>query len=349
MLAKVETVSGTDAVPVVATDAVLVENPQSSPNLLVVETNEVTGTLDDRGPLPAGGSRPMTFDVWLKGAGTAGTAPEYGALLRGCAMLETLLAAPLTGTAVAAAAGTITLTAGAGTTVQIGMTVSITAGTGIGQTRVITAKTGDVMTVFPDWTTIPTGGTYTIAANAIYRPTSTDLKTVTIYRYRHRSDAGLSKLDTVIGAGGTFTLSMPVRNPGRMSFNFQGQLVEPTDVAAPGAAVYDNVRPFPYLNAQTFLGTAAAAIPIKLNTLTFDMGDEVQLIDNPAQAFGYDAAGITRRRVSGRFNPPLEITVCSECLRELARWNGFELLGSVRQYVREYRLDLHSAGSVHWS
>jgi hypothetical protein len=38
-----------------------------------------------------------------------------------------------------------------------------------------------------------------------------------------------------------------------------------------------------------------------------DFGSNVQMIDNPAQDFGYDAAGVTRRRISGRLNPPLEL------------------------------------------
>ena len=79
VLAKVEVTSGTDSVPVVGTNAILIESPVRNPTLATVETNEVTGALDDRGPLPAGGSL-RTGDVWLKGADTPGTAPEYGAV-----------------------------------------------------------------------------------------------------------------------------------------------------------------------------------------------------------------------------------------------------------------------------
>ncbi len=304
VLAKVEATPGDDALPDVATDAVLVENPLRNPDLGIVETNEVTGALDDRGPIPAGGFSPFTADVWIKGSGTPGAAPEYGPFLRGCAMGESLLIAPITAEAVGGTADTIELMAGDGANVEIGMTIELNSGVGSGQVRVVTGKAGDIISVFPDWETPPVATTgYMIDANALYVPISENLETLTIYRYRHRSDGGDSKLDRILGAAGTWTLNMPVREPGRLSFDYRGQLVSPTDVTPPGAATFDDVRPFPYLQAETYLGQT----PIKLNTLALDYGSEVQLIDNPAQEFGYDAAGITRRRVAGRFNPPLEL------------------------------------------
>jgi len=54
LLAKIETTEGVDASPVAGTDAVLVENPQISFNPNTVQTNEVTGSLDGRGPITGG-------------------------------------------------------------------------------------------------------------------------------------------------------------------------------------------------------------------------------------------------------------------------------------------------------
>ena len=167
------------------------------------------------------------------------------------------------------------------------------------------AKPGvNVVTIYPNWTvTADATSVYSVDAQALYKPTSTALKTLSIYRYRHRSDAGNSKLDKILGAAGTFTLNLPVRSPGRFSFSFQGQLAAPVDVTPPAAATYQAARAQPYLNAETYLGGSA----IKLNTLDLDYGANVQLIDNPAQQFGYDAAGITRRQTAGTVNPPLEL------------------------------------------
>lgn len=305
VLAKVETTHGTDAVPNANANAVLVENPSRQPNLSTIETNEVTGALDDRGPLPAGGFSPFTADIWLKGSDTPGTAPEFSPFMQGCALAETLQANTLSANATAGNTSSITLSAGDYANTTVGTVVAITAGTGNGQARVVAAKLGsNAIDVYPDWTVTPnTLSTYSVYANVLYKPTSTSLKTLSIYRYRHRSDGGNSKLDKILGAAGTMTFNMPVRSPCRLSFSYQGQLSTPTDVSPPGAGLYQSVRAQPYLAADTFLGGSA----IKLNTLALDYGAAVQLIDNPAQAFGYDAAGVTRRRISGRLNPPLEL------------------------------------------
>jgi hypothetical protein len=305
VLAKVESVAGQDAVPVVGTDAVLVENPTRAPDLRVVETNEVTGALDDRGPLPAGGSSPFNFDVWLKGADTPGTAPEFGPLMKGCAFAETLTAAAITGVASAGATGSITVETADYAAIAVGMVITTTSGLGSGQTRVITAKPGsDVVSVFPNWTTTPDGTTnYSVVANALYTPTSSNIDTLSMYRYRHRSDGGDSKLDKVLGAAGNVSLQMAVGEPCRMSFAMQGQLSAPTDVTPPAAATYQAARAQPYLGADTYLGQVAT----KLAQFQMDVGNTVQLVTNPAQAFGFDAAGITRRRSGGRINPPQDL------------------------------------------
>ena len=320
VLAKVETTHGTDAVPTAATNAVLVENPSRQPNLGVVETNEVTGALDDRGPLPAGGFSPFTTDVWLKGSDTPGTAPEFAPLLRGCAFSQTLTASPISGSATAGSVTSITVSSAAG--MAIGMVMRTTSGTGSGQARVITGIAGLVVSVYPDFSPAPAASTgYTVDAGALYKPTSVSLETLSIYRYRHRSDGGNSKLDKILGAAGTVTFNMPVRNPCRMSFSYQGQLSAATDVSPPGAGTYQSVRAQPYLGADTYLGGTA----VKLNTLALDVGNNVQLIDNPAQSFGYDSAGITRRRISGRFNPPQELIATRDAFNS---W----LTGSVSKF-----------------
>src|SRR3990172_10703452 len=91
-LVKIEPTPGTDAAPTPANDAVLVENPLPDPEFEVLQTAEVTGSLDGRGPIVGGGFFQQSGDVLAKGSGTAGTAPEYGPLLRASAMSETLTA-----------------------------------------------------------------------------------------------------------------------------------------------------------------------------------------------------------------------------------------------------------------
>lgn len=95
ILAKVETTSGTDAVPVGATDAVLVSDMTITPlDANNVSRDLVRGYFGGSEQLVATASVKVSFTVELAGSGTAATAPAWGDLLLGCAMAEALLATP---------------------------------------------------------------------------------------------------------------------------------------------------------------------------------------------------------------------------------------------------------------
>jgi hypothetical protein len=93
-LAKIETTYGTDSVPTAAADALMlqeveiqqldadpVERPRLMPHFAARRVSLVSRKLR------------MTAQVDLAGSGTAGTAPAFGPLLRGCAMAQTVTAA----------------------------------------------------------------------------------------------------------------------------------------------------------------------------------------------------------------------------------------------------------------
>ncbi len=89
ILAKIETVEGTDAIPVVGTNAILCGN--------ITVTPMGGSTADRQMAYPDFSATPkvhvnkfvsLQFDVELAGSGAAGTAPKYGPLLRACAMSE---------------------------------------------------------------------------------------------------------------------------------------------------------------------------------------------------------------------------------------------------------------------
>jgi hypothetical protein len=84
LLAKIESTPGTFVSPSASTDGVLVENPQANFTTQNVETDEVTGSLDGRGPIIGGMQAKLNFDVYLKGGGTPGVAPEFDELLQAC-------------------------------------------------------------------------------------------------------------------------------------------------------------------------------------------------------------------------------------------------------------------------
>lgn len=93
ILAKIEGTYNTDAAPVAATDAVLVENlGWSYAGARMAERTPIKPTLGQFQGIFAGTLMELTFDVELKGSGAAGTAPECSALLRACGMEETVTA-----------------------------------------------------------------------------------------------------------------------------------------------------------------------------------------------------------------------------------------------------------------
>jgi hypothetical protein len=92
LLAKIETVYGTDSAPAAA-NGILAQNVRLSP----MEATEVTR----QHARPYQGARPsllvgkhmkVTFEVEAKGSGTAGTPPAFGVLLRACKCAEVIVA-----------------------------------------------------------------------------------------------------------------------------------------------------------------------------------------------------------------------------------------------------------------
>ena len=92
ILAKIESVYNTDPTPA-TTDAILVENPSwSLAGLRMVDRNNVKASTATDQKIYGGTLRGISFDVEIKGSGTAGTAPEIGTLLRACGLDETIVA-----------------------------------------------------------------------------------------------------------------------------------------------------------------------------------------------------------------------------------------------------------------
>ncbi len=94
ILFKIESTYNTDAVPVIGTDAVYVENPSwSNEGARMIDRNNVgSGALDTSRKIYGGSLQTVAFDVEIKGSGAAGTAPELGAMLRACGLSETVVA-----------------------------------------------------------------------------------------------------------------------------------------------------------------------------------------------------------------------------------------------------------------
>lgn len=94
ILAKIETLYGTDSIPTGAANAMLVENLNVTPlRQEMVERKIIQGYFGGRQSFEAGAVVEVSFDVEVAGSGAAGTAPAYGPLLRMCGLSETIVPA----------------------------------------------------------------------------------------------------------------------------------------------------------------------------------------------------------------------------------------------------------------
>ena len=93
ILAKLESTYGADAVPVGASDALLVSNMSIEQlNASNVSRDLVRPYFGSSEQLVGTSNITVSFDIELVGSGTAGAAPAWGKLLQACAMTETVFA-----------------------------------------------------------------------------------------------------------------------------------------------------------------------------------------------------------------------------------------------------------------
>lgn len=93
VLAKIETTYGTDPTPTGAANAILVRNLSLTPqDADFVDRNLIRPYLGRSQQIPAGIRAMLEFEIELAGAGTAGTAPGWGVLMRACGHSETVSA-----------------------------------------------------------------------------------------------------------------------------------------------------------------------------------------------------------------------------------------------------------------
>ena len=91
LLAKTETVYATDPTPTAAANAILAIDPDIKEILNPIDRGINISTLSNQKSIAGIKYAEVTFKVELRGSGTAGTAPRLGALLKACAMAETVV------------------------------------------------------------------------------------------------------------------------------------------------------------------------------------------------------------------------------------------------------------------
>ncbi len=304
--AKIETVPGTDAIggTPAAGDWIASEmEVQFDPT--IIELPELTGSLD-KATSVVGGLKPrLRLRMPLRGSGAAGTAPDFGKLLR-CSTFAELVTAVAIGAPTAATAGTTTTVTAAvpfGTTAQQyrGMPLIVT-GIAAGTTGIVDYTAARVITTGDTAGTAYTvGSNLQIPVNVLYSPTSDEAvyKTATIYFYAD----GL--LWTFTGALGTPSLELTTGGIGFISFEMRAQFASKSATAVPaGAAAVLRPTPPRFVGGKCQLNKALAQV----RTLTINAGVNVILPDDPESAEGYGAALPIERDVAGNLDPYMNTT-----------------------------------------
>lgn len=312
VVAVAESPRGTEGAPTVGSNAIKARATTWRPSGDSLQTDYNQSSISATAPVPGGLYATLDIPTYLRGAGTAGQAPDFGVLLRGCSMAETLTAAAVTGTAQAGAASTITLAAGASAVNDAykGMPITITAGTGANQeARVITAYNGTtkVATVFPNFAVTPDGTSqYSIPANARYKPITASPEAITAYQFKHRNNAAEnSRRSRLVGAAGSFRIGVQSQQYATIDFSFRGLVPgNPDDVTHPGTPTYQSQLPERVAGAQSYLGASAASgVPVKLSSFDFDLAVRLDQFDDITSANGYDIADALDRVPAGRLVP----------------------------------------------
>jgi hypothetical protein len=89
VLAKIETVYGTDPTPTGAANAILCGNVEYDVTEAKLERNNIKTSFGAKRFVVVGEGQKLSFEVEIKGSGAAGTAPELGTLLRACGFTMT--------------------------------------------------------------------------------------------------------------------------------------------------------------------------------------------------------------------------------------------------------------------
>lgn len=295
LLAKIETVYNTDPTPTGAANAILVRNQSITPQETeTVSRDLIRPYLGNSPQLPVAIHALAEFEIEMAGSGTAGVAPAYGPLLRACALAEYILAAAVTGTAQAGGASSITLAAGASATNDFyrPFTISITGGTGSGQSRVIASYVGStkVATVSEAWTTPPDAtSTYSIDAQVAYAPVSSAFESATIY---FNVDGVLHKMT---GARGTVSQDLAAKGIPVYKFKFTGLYSAVTDTAQPAVTLTAWQQPVP-VNGVNTAGRLHGYAGAVLSQLSVDMANSVVF----RSLVGAESVLITDRKPAGQ-------------------------------------------------
>jgi hypothetical protein len=307
-LAKTETTSGVDAAPVVGTDSVRVKFPVAYTNSFEsIDTAYTTSSLTEADPITGGGHVGADANVYIAARGA-----DDNSLFASAGMSLVFTTVAVAGAVTGGGIGSVILQSGASAVDNAyqGMLIRVYASGGaLLRECVITSysgssKTANIMPALPS--AADTTMTYSIPPGFLYRPVSAGLQTVTNYLYDPATDNSLARLRIMLGAASNFSFTARAGKLVEARFALRGQMqAVPVDVGAPqystniggvGSVYYSYASPATLINAAVYMNF----IPIRFTELTFDLGNGIQMFDDPSAVFGYGPAVITTRKASGK-------------------------------------------------
>lgn len=299
ILAKLEATYGSDASPAAA-DAVLCSNLNLSPmEGSTVERDFIRPYFGASGMIRVENYVKLDFETEIAGAGAAGTAPEWGTLLKACNFSETITAAAITGTAQAGGSTTTIVLAAAASAVDdfyTGMTVSITGGTGNGQSGEIIGYVGStkVATIAKAWATGPDATSlYSIGENVLYTPNSNFGAAANTSASIYFNVDGVRHV--LLGARGSCSFDLSAKALPKIKWTFTGLMGTIADAALPSADFSSWQTPVTVSTANTtdinLLGYTGAVV----QKLDFDIANTVTY----RQLIGAESVLITDRKPAG--------------------------------------------------
>jgi hypothetical protein len=289
VLAKIESVYGTDPTPTGSANAMLVTNLNFNPvQASQVSRDLIRPYLGNSESLLAEKYVQVSFEVEMAGAGAAGSIPAYDCLLRACAMTKAVNTAAITSLTQTGGVATAALTAhgyNVGDKVLISG-ASVSAYNGV---QTITAKTTNTFSfTVPGGTTTPDAGTPVVNTSVVYSPVSSSFESVTIY---YNVDGVLHKM---VGAMGNVELNLAVKNIPRFKFTFTGLYVSPADVVAPSVDYSAFQIPF-VANTQNTPGFSLFSYSGNMESMALQIANDVQYIP----LIGTESVKILDRKPAG--------------------------------------------------
>jgi hypothetical protein len=290
VLAKIESVYGTDPTPTGSANAMLVKNLSITPiSAELVSRDLIRPYLGNSEQLLAQTFVEMEFEVEYVGSGTLGLAPAFDPLLRACAFTK---ATQTTAITAAIASGVVTVTlASHGFVTGDKVTHAGFTDAACNIAATITRINANSYTYpAPGAADDATAdGSPVINSAIVYTPVSSSFESVTLY---YNVDGVLHKLT---GAMGTVEMSVAVKQIPTFKFNFTGLYNAPSDSAAPSVDFSDfmipqiaNTQQTPSYSLYGFSGSG-------LESFSLQMANDVQYIT----LIGSESVKILDRRPAG--------------------------------------------------